>query len=199
MFEQRSICHYLCYGMVSHGDYMGASLMGFRKCLFVILQSKDTMLSRQKQSPDAISSIEILVCPWWLRNQAGAYRICKANAVARIDNLEFLTDVVPRTMTYREFKEKKAAKGASRGIRPLQTGQTTLDGKRPGSSHIADQIHPSNVVQNGRIIPSEESVQRPDTAHSPNGIPHANGSFVFEHYEPNSNARHDETEDVEMT
>ncbi|TKX21553.1 putative histone-like transcription factor protein-1 [Elsinoe australis] len=30
-----------------------------------------------------------------------------ANAVARHDNLEFLTDVVPRTMTYKAHKEKK--------------------------------------------------------------------------------------------
>ncbi|PNS16048.1 hypothetical protein CAC42_4449 [Sphaceloma murrayae] len=31
-----------------------------------------------------------------------------ANAVARHDNLEFLTDVVPRTTTYKAHKEKKA-------------------------------------------------------------------------------------------
>ncbi|KAF2459094.1 histone-fold-containing protein, partial [Lineolata rhizophorae] len=31
-----------------------------------------------------------------------------ANAVARIDNLEFLSDVVPRTTTYKEFKKEKA-------------------------------------------------------------------------------------------
>ncbi|KAF2103316.1 histone-fold-containing protein, partial [Rhizodiscina lignyota] len=31
-----------------------------------------------------------------------------ANAVARIDNLEFLSDVVPRTQSYRDFKEKQA-------------------------------------------------------------------------------------------
>ena len=32
----------------------------------------------------------------------------EANAVARIDNLEFLTDVVPRTTTYKAYKEKQS-------------------------------------------------------------------------------------------
>ncbi|OCK94589.1 histone-fold-containing protein, partial [Cenococcum geophilum 1.58] len=31
-----------------------------------------------------------------------------ANAVARIDNLEFLSDVVPKTMPYKKYKEQKA-------------------------------------------------------------------------------------------
>ncbi|KAK5011871.1 hypothetical protein LTR60_004681, partial [Cryomyces antarcticus] len=34
-----------------------------------------------------------------------------ANAVARIDNLEFLSDVVPKTMTFKALKEKEAKEG----------------------------------------------------------------------------------------
>lgn len=45
----------------------------------------------------------------------------QANAVARIDNLEFLSDVIPRTTTYKEYKERKA-----RLAEPLPSGQTTL-------------------------------------------------------------------------
>ncbi|GAB7346790.1 hypothetical protein MBLNU459_g1890t1 [Dothideomycetes sp. NU459] len=44
-----------------------------------------------------------------------------ASAVARIDNLEFLTDVVPKTTTYKEHKAKKAKEDAAR-----VNGQTTL-------------------------------------------------------------------------
>jgi len=43
--------------------------------------------------------------------------------VARIDNLEFLADVVPRTTTYRAHKEKVAKK--PEGI--LSTGQRTME------------------------------------------------------------------------
>ncbi|KAF2204047.1 histone-fold-containing protein [Delitschia confertaspora ATCC 74209] len=34
-----------------------------------------------------------------------------ANAIAKTDNLEFLVDVVPKTMTYKEFKAKRKEKG----------------------------------------------------------------------------------------
>ncbi|KAI9667940.1 MAG: hypothetical protein M1821_000760 [Bathelium mastoideum] len=50
-----------------------------------------------------------------------------ANAVARFDNLEFLSDVVPRTVTYKEYKQKQTKPGAEQ---PLANGQTTLDGKK---------------------------------------------------------------------
>jgi hypothetical protein len=50
-----------------------------------------------------------------------------ANAVARIDNLDFLADVIPRTTTYKQFKEKKARDDASAAAAaPVAPGQTTL-------------------------------------------------------------------------
>jgi hypothetical protein len=42
-----------------------------------------------------------------------------ATAVAKTDNLEFLVDVVPKTMMYREFKNLKAEK-AARGVKEAQ-------------------------------------------------------------------------------
>ncbi|KAI9772356.1 MAG: hypothetical protein M1839_002492 [Geoglossum umbratile] len=54
-----------------------------------------------------------------------------ANAVSRIDNLEFLADVVPRTIPYKQYKEKKSkeakeAKEASNGD-AVEAGQTALN------------------------------------------------------------------------
>lgn len=49
-----------------------------------------------------------------------------ANAVARVDNLEFLADVVPRTITYKAYKEKKAKEDATGNEKDLSNGQRTL-------------------------------------------------------------------------
>ncbi|RFU32057.1 hypothetical protein B7463_g4269, partial [Scytalidium lignicola] len=59
-----------------------------------------------------------------------------SNAVARNDNLEFLSDVVPRTVPYKQVKEKKTGITTSNGdptstaAVEVEPGQTTLDGKR---------------------------------------------------------------------
>ena len=47
-----------------------------------------------------------------------------ATAVSRIDNLEFLSDVIPKTTTYRQFKEKRA-KESAKEVRKSQ-GQRIL-------------------------------------------------------------------------
>ncbi|KAL4894746.1 histone-fold-containing protein [Aspergillus ambiguus] len=52
-----------------------------------------------------------------------------AAAVSRIDNLEFLADVIPKTTTYKQFKEKRA-KEASREAE-VEKGQRTLNGVVP--------------------------------------------------------------------
>lgn len=49
-----------------------------------------------------------------------------ATAVSHIDNLEFLADVIPKTTTYKQFKEKKA-KDAAKQIE-MEKGQQTLNG-----------------------------------------------------------------------
>jgi DNA-directed RNA polymerase I subunit RPA43 len=65
-----------------------------------------------------------------------------ATAVSRIDNLEFLADVIPKTTTYRQFKEKRAREVAQDvpetekgqpGISNAATGQTTLFAASNGS------------------------------------------------------------------
>lgn len=47
--------------------------------------------------------------------------------MARIDNLEFLSDVIPKTTTYKQFKAKKAREeAAAAAAGPAAPGQTTL-------------------------------------------------------------------------
>ncbi|BDD55535.1 hypothetical protein MPDQ_007051 [Monascus purpureus] len=53
-----------------------------------------------------------------------------ATAVSRIDNLEFLADVIPRTTTYKQFKESKA-KEAAKNNTVREKGQRTLNGTIP--------------------------------------------------------------------
>lgn len=62
-----------------------------------------------------------------------------ATAVSRIDNLEFLADVIPKTTTYKQFKEKKA-KEKSGGI---EKGQRTLNGTKKASKTQVNGEHPS--------------------------------------------------------
>lgn len=52
-----------------------------------------------------------------------------ATAVSRIDNLEFLADVIPKTTTYKQFKEKKE-KEANKDA-AFEKGQRTLNGTMP--------------------------------------------------------------------
>lgn len=49
--------------------------------------------------------------------------------MSHIDNLEFLSDVIPKTTTYKQFKEKKAKEAAAPG--DLEKGQRTLNGTTP--------------------------------------------------------------------
>ncbi|ODH24659.1 hypothetical protein ACO22_05306 [Paracoccidioides brasiliensis] len=51
-----------------------------------------------------------------------------ATAVSRIDNLEFLADVIPKTTTYRQFKEKRARETANGA--DVSKSQRTLNGTR---------------------------------------------------------------------
>lgn len=99
----------------------------------------------------------------------------EANAVARIDNLEFLSDVIPRTTTFREYKERKA-----RLIEPLPNGQTTLGQprnlpRRPAGingfegSQAVDGIGSENVDargnENARGVPLNKDDNGADDNH----------------------------------
>jgi DNA polymerase epsilon subunit 4 len=64
-----------------------------------------------------------------------------SQAVHRNDNLEFLADIVPKTVPFKEIKEKKTsstANNATTSEAAVETGQTTLDG--------------SKVIMNGGVI-----------------------------------------------
>jgi DNA-directed RNA polymerase I subunit RPA43 len=52
--------------------------------------------------------------------------LSKATAVSRIEDLEFLLDVIPKTTTYKQFKEKRAREAAQET--ELEKGQQTLNG-----------------------------------------------------------------------
>ena len=118
-----------------------------------------------------------------------------ANAVSRIDNLEFLSDVIPRTTTYREYKEKKAR--STKPSRALQDRQTTLDGKQTMPQHISERSDASHPMAGGRIIPVQVSGDG-QAVQTTNGTPAMNGTLIFEHYEPNGGAKRDGSGDVEM-
>lgn len=53
-----------------------------------------------------------------------------ASAVARVDNLEFLSDIVPRTITYGALKAGRSNGKPSTKTGGVESGQTTLDKAR---------------------------------------------------------------------
>ncbi|KAI9752836.1 MAG: hypothetical protein M4579_005451 [Chaenotheca gracillima] len=104
-----------------------------------------------------------------------------ANAVARIDNLEFLSDVIPRTIPYKQYKEKRSKETANAGS--VEAGQTTLDGtnagegsKAAGSNEIEmsvdaerEPVHPRAKELDMEIRgPRTSAAELSHTDHSPN-------------------------------
>lgn len=59
-----------------------------------------------------------------------------ATAVSRIDNLEFLADVIPKTTTYRQYKEKRAREVAQ-DAPATEKGQRTLDSAVKAQNGVA--------------------------------------------------------------
>lgn len=49
---------------------------------------------------------------------AASNSVLPAAAVAKFDNLQFLSDTVPRTMTYKQYKERKASDDATKTTNP---------------------------------------------------------------------------------
>ncbi|KAI7239885.1 hypothetical protein KC330_g1605 [Hortaea werneckii] len=80
-----------------------------------------------------------------------------ANAVARVENLEFLADVVPKTMTMKQFKQKQAKEDA---VRPaLGTNGTSANGQGTLDSHLGAKATEGQAV-NGAS--HEESMEVDD-------------------------------------
>lgn len=94
-----------------------------------------------------------------------------ANAVARIDNLEFLTDVVPRTQSYKSFKEGQAkrAKENASSRDPTQADQPMPDSQAPVPGPANTTIASSGAMDRRKARPephfhpvSEDMRQRLD-------------------------------------
>lgn len=81
-----------------------------------------------------------------------------AGAVARIDNLEFLTDVVPKTITYKEHKAKKAKESAT------LNGQTTLVKAPNGTTFAAAQALPATDTSAAQTPAEDEMDVEPNQA-----------------------------------
>jgi DNA-directed RNA polymerase I subunit RPA43 len=112
-----------------------------------------------------------------------------ATAVDLFNNLEFLSDVIPKTTTYKQFKEKKAREAAKKAAkaRAVEAGQTTLDGKKPVENGLGRNGHTDDSFDgfvNG-TYGHEESQSRPVL----DSRPTLNGAFVdrtTSHAHPNS-------------
>lgn len=83
-----------------------------------------------------------------------------ANAVARIDNLEFLADVVPRTIPYKTFKLKKAAEAEVDAEKAPGRGQRTLNGAvnadRPSEGSVGEAVEDLREDVDAEATPMEE-------------------------------------------
>ncbi|RMY96210.1 hypothetical protein D0862_08605 [Hortaea werneckii] len=80
-----------------------------------------------------------------------------ANAVARVENLEFLADVVPKTMTMKQFKQKQAKEDAARPT--SGTNGTSANGQGTLDSHLGAKATEGQAV-NGAS--HEESMEVDD-------------------------------------
>lgn len=68
----------------------------------------------------------------------------EATAISRIDNLEFLSDTVPKTKTYRQFREEKAQEAAAKAASSAHTNGINGEG---GSNLIQSMM--KSQYQNG--------------------------------------------------
>jgi len=84
-----------------------------------------------------------------------------ANAVARVENLEFLTDVVPKTQTYKQVKQKQAKEPVAKA-NGVANGQKTLDQHMGdvseaqatnGASHDPDSMDVDAPGPSGTAVP----------------------------------------------
>ena len=115
--------------------------------------------------------------------------------MARIDNLEFLSDVIPRTQTYKQYKEKKA-KEAANGL-SIEPGQTTLDSRRAAVNGASDMTGLGDEKEvNGAVadVSVTEAQERPKETRPAQ----TNGELIFKHYHANGAGDHQETDDIEM-
>lgn len=115
--------------------------------------------------------------------------------MARIDNLEFLSDVIPRTTTFKEYKAKKAR--AARIDEPLRNSQTTLGGKRSLPQRPVERVGThENAIDDGSL--SDATVDDHEANDSHIETTTTKVAVVLPHHKSNSRVQHDEPEDVDM-
>jgi DNA-directed RNA polymerase I subunit RPA43 len=113
----------------------------------------------------------------------------QATAVSRIDNLEFLADVIPKTTTYKQFKEKKARDEAEAAA-AAHPGQTTLQNGVNGQMGVHSGEHSVERVMTDGTITAANSNSRPTTI--------VNGSPIADRTLSSAPHAHPGAEDVEM-
>jgi len=103
--------------------------------------------------------------------------------------------VIPRTVTYKQYKEKKA-KEAANGL-SMELGQTTLDSRRAAANGageivgLVDEKEANGAMPDVEFTEAQERLKTTRPAQS-------NGELIFKHYHANGAEDHQETEDVEM-
>lgn len=120
-----------------------------------------------------------------------------ATAVSRIDNLEFLADVIPKTTTYKQYKEKKAKETQSKGPE-VEKGQRTLNGRAPDSK-VNGESTEQDRPRTAENKPSISAIMNPtDSQSSFMGRPGQTGMGQMSQMgQPGQPGYHDA--DVEMT
>ncbi|KAL2006310.1 hypothetical protein VTN00DRAFT_9964 [Thermoascus crustaceus] len=117
-----------------------------------------------------------------------------ATAVSRIDNLEFLADVIPKTTTYKQFKEKKAKEDAKQAA--MEKGQRTLNGTKPAENGVGGTVKGHDILQK-----NDESGHKQPTGPRPTMVTHASGSrstLMVDRTVANPGHERPDSEDVEM-
>ncbi|KAL8807940.1 MAG: hypothetical protein Q9182_000406 [Xanthomendoza sp. 2 TL-2023] len=119
------------------------------------------------------------------------------SAVSRLDNLEFLSDVIPKTTTFREYKDKK-----SKGVRAntsLSTGQTTLDGARSLPTRPADVMHVGEELGEEVDISPDGTGDEYLAKDGRETAPHSNRKSSYKHHKSKEHLDRDGSQDVEMS
>ena len=118
--------------------------------------------------------------------------LSRAAAVARIDNLEFLADVIPKTTTYRQFKERKARDEAeaAAAAAAAQSGQTTLQNGVNGQLGVHAGESAAKHAATGSSRFDESFDRQPTTI--------VNGSPIADRTVSSTPHAHPGTGDVEM-
>jgi DNA-directed RNA polymerase I subunit RPA43 len=103
--------------------------------------------------------------------------------VSHTDNLEFLSDVIPKTTTYRQFKEKKAKDAADQGA--MEKGQRTLNG-------AVAPLTPANGTTMGDATPHTQGDESKTTSPSvPRPMVPVSALIADRTVEPMANHDHD--------